>query len=114
MRASDLQALLGHLAWFALLARGVFSCLHVVYDDARGDAADLISLSSASFGELLLFTMLLPWIEGDLCRPWQDVVIASDASPSFGFGVCVSRATPEMLRSFSREAAKTGAHCRLD
>ena len=34
LSALEMQTLLGHLAWFALLTRPLFSCLHKVYDFA--------------------------------------------------------------------------------
>ena len=41
-------------------------------------------------------------------------MVASDASPSFGFGVSVAPATEETLRAFARTASRKGAFARLD
>ena len=109
----ELQAVLGHLAWFALLTRPVFSCLHEVYVEAREQLNGKSRPRNESLIELALFTMLLPYIDADLTRPWADIVVASDASPSYGFGVSVAAAPPETLRAFSRTAARRGAFARL-
>ena len=82
----QMQTILGHLAWFALLARHTFLCFHTVYDFARGDGDDMLDVPPTARAELALFAWLLPWIDGNLCREWQDCIIASDASPAFGFG----------------------------
>ena len=58
--------------------------------------------------------MLLPFVDADLTRPWSSIIVASDASPSFGFGVSVAPASPDDLRAFSRFAARRGAFARLE
>lgn len=110
----ELQALLGHIAWFALLARPVFSCLHEVYVDARQSTTAKFRPRDESLVELTLLLMLLPYIDADLTRPWANILVASDASPSYGFGVSVAAASPTTLKSFSRLAARKGAFARLD
>ena len=110
----EMQTVLGHLAWFALLSRPVFSCLHKVYDFSRALTTDRIELDRDIASELALFFCLLPLIDGDLTRPWQNIIVASDASPSFGFGVSVADAAPDLSRTFSREAVRAGAFARLD
>ena len=110
----QLQALLGHLAWFALLARPVFSCLHTVYDRANCEESGRIDLLPDNVAEFFLFVSLLCWIEGDLEQPWQNCIVATDASPSFGFGVSIASASPCLSRAFSREATRAGALARLD
>ena len=110
----ELQAILGHLAWIALLARPSFSCLHDVYTDARGTSADAFRPGRTSIAELRLFVMLMPLIEGDLTRTWADLLIASDASPAYGFGVSVAHAAPELLRAFARDVGKRRAFARLE
>ena len=110
----ELQAVLGHLAWFALLTRPVFSCLHEVYAEAREQLAGKSRPGDQCLVELALFTMLLPYIDADLTRPWADIVVASDTSPSYGFGVSVAAAPPDTLRAFSRTAARRGAFARLE
>ena len=114
LSALELQAVLGHLAWFALLTRPVFSTLHDVYAEARRDDTSKAPLRGESLAELTLFVMLLPLIDADLTRPWADIIVASDASPSYGFGVSVAPASVEVCRAFSRTAARKGAFARLD
>ena len=54
-----MQTILGHLAWFALLARHTFSCLHSVYDFARGEGDDLWQVPHKVIADLALFAWLL-------------------------------------------------------
>ena len=110
----QLQTVLGHLAWFALLARPIFSTLHEAYADARRDDATPARPRDACLAELLLFMMLMPFVDADLTRPWSNIIVASDASPSFGFGVSVAPASADDLRAFSRTAARRGAFARLE
>ena len=110
----DLQTVLGHFAWFALLARPIFSTLHEVYADARRIDTTSTRPRDECLAELLLFMMLMPFVDADLTRPWSDIIVASDASPSFGFGVSVAPASADDLRAFSRTAARRGAFARLE
>ena len=109
----ELQTILGHIAWFALLARPIFSCMHRTYEVARLPEAERHTLDDVAAAELLLVTWMLPWIDADLTRPWQDVLLASDASPAYGFGVSVADASADLLRSFAREATLPNTHARL-
>ena len=40
--------------------------------------------------ELMLHAALCPFLEADLSRPWLKRVVATDASPAYGFGVSVA------------------------
>ena len=106
----ELQAILGHLAWFALLARPVLSCLHEVYGETRRLDTIKARLSGKRLIELTLFAAFLPFIDADLTRPWADVMVASDAFPSFGFGVSVAPATGNS-QSFCPDCCAQGGFC---
>ena len=56
---------------------------------------------------------MLPWLVADLTREWQELVIASDATPTFGFGVSIARAHPGVVRELARKAARPGMFVRL-
>ena len=112
--AEELQTILGHIAWFALLSRPIFSCMHRVYELARSESVARETLDGTALAEFVLVTAMLPWIDADLTREWQEVIVASDAAPSYGFGVSVAEASPDLLRSFSREATRPNTHARLD
>jgi len=110
----ECAALNGQLAWLALLNRPLFSALFMVYDFARSDPSGRRRLPAAARAELWLFLCLLPWCMGDLTRVWQNHVVCSDASPSFGFGVSVARATKGIVREIARTAARPMTFVRLD
>ena len=103
LSALHLQNILGHLAWFALLTRPVFSCLYTAYDVARDGTSLPLVLPTESIAELLLFGMLLPWIGRDLTREWQRCIVASHASPS-----------EKLLGDFARDAVRANALARLE
>ena len=42
--------------------------------------------------------MLLPFLEVDLTRDWQEHLIVCDASDAFGFGVALARAPKTLVR----------------
>jgi len=109
-----MAALDGQLAWLALLNRPAFSVLHAVYVFARAGTDVAAELPQAAVAELWLFLALLPWIVGDLTRPWQSHVVSSDASPAYGFGVSAVRAAPELVAEIARTAARPATFIRLD
>ena len=58
----------------------------------------------AVLSELLLFAVISPLLEADLARPWADTLIATDASPVFGFGVSALTVPPSQARRIARHA----------
>ena len=87
--------------------------MHSAYELARAEGIDRTALPGVALAEFLLVACLLPWIDADLIREWQNVVVAFDASPSYGFGVSVADAPPDLLRAFAREATLPNTHVRL-
>ena len=114
MSPVELSALLGHLTWFALLARPVLSCFHDVYKHSQANSSDRCVLSGAATAELSLYLGLLPLLEGDLWRPWQDCIVATDASEAFGFGVSVAQAPSDLTRRIAHQCAAPSVFVRLD
>ena len=55
----ELQAILGHLAWFALVTRPVFSCLHEMYEETKRVGTSKARLRGERLIELTLFVALL-------------------------------------------------------
>jgi hypothetical protein len=110
----EMSAINGQLAWLALLNRPLFSTMHATYRFAQSHDSVPRSLPAEVRGELWLFLALLPWCAGDLTRPWQHHIVASDASPSFGFGVSVTRAPPAVVEEVARTAARPATYVRLD
>ena len=79
----ELGAILGNLAWFALMTRATFACFHEAYklldytDDIR------FELPRLSIAELFHFLSLTPLLANDLTRQWQECLLATDASDAF-------------------------------
>ena len=55
-------------------------------------------IPNGSLIEFLLFAVLAPSLDVDLQQLWQKSVVASDASPFFGFGVSFTDADPNLAR----------------
>ena len=140
LQVSAALAALGHLSWFALLVRPTFGCFSTIYRHAAASKHDLpaanpdevlVSSIAARAGttvdeaapaavprtarvELLAFLCLAPLLENDLFRPWQEHIIACDASCAFGFGVSVAPCAPEVARDVGRAGSRHDVFTRLD
>jgi len=108
------QALLGHASWLALLCRPLFAVFGAIYDHGRdGDLDSAVTLGSAAKAELWLYACLSPSLDFDLSREWQTCLVASDASPSWGFGVSVAAAPQDLVRAVGRFAVRHDVFVRL-
>ena len=76
--------------------------------------AHVVDIPAAVLLELLCFVGLMPLLAVDHTMPWQDLLVATDASPAYGFGVSVAPCSPELHRENSRCATRHGTHVRLD
>ena len=109
-----LAVLNGHLQWQNLLNRPLYSCLHEVYDfihllpehASRPVPARVLS-------EVMLNVSLFPFWSADLRRPWWPLLPATDASPSYGFGLSIARCDPALTRATAAAAAETSCVIRL-
>ena len=63
--------------------------------------------------ELLLNMCLFPWWSADLRRPWWSELIATDASPAYGFGMCVATASSSLVRATAATASTADSLIRL-
>ena len=57
---------------------------------------------------------MLPLLPADLSREWNSVVIATDASTSFGFGVAARRCTKLEAAALGRLGERRGDYVRFD
>jgi hypothetical protein len=86
-----MAAIVGVIQWFDQLCRLLFAALDEAYAFASRTPGNVSQpLESSLLAELALVVCLAPAWEADLTREWLPEVIASDASTSFGFGVCVA------------------------
>ena len=63
--------------------------------------------------ELVAFLCISPTLENDLRRPWQDLVVATDASVDYGFGVSVAPLAPDCVRDIGRHSERPRRYARL-
>ena len=110
----DLQAVVGHLTWFALLNRHTFAAFDQIYEATRALGESRAHAWPNVFGEVALFVALFPWLEADLRRPWQEHLVSSDASPSYGFGVAVARVSQSVVKTLGRFCTRPNTYVRLD
>ena len=108
-----IEILLGHIQWFDLLARPLFSILDTLYASSRQEGQLTIrALEDVHLAELSL-VMLAPFWQADLRRPWLRLITATDASVSYGFGLCVAPCTASKARALGRLSEKRGDYVRL-
>lgn len=95
----QLASLLGTMQWHCLLGRPTFSVFHHV----RGVLQDGgVLLPKEVVTELLHFALIAPLLEADVCRPWSSDLIATDASPAFGFGGSAPTVGGDKMKSLGR------------
>ena len=88
-RASPLgiAAMIGVAQWFSLMARSFFSIFDEVYIFARLEPGKVIvDVPEAVITELIVFVLLSPLLVANLTREFDPLLVATDASSSFGFG----------------------------
>jgi len=102
------------IQWNQLLARPLYSALHVTYAFIREIPEDVGQLLwPPVFSELFHSIAMVPMLHADLCRPWHPTTMTADASPSFGFGINYARAPPDVVRSAARLAPRRAHHFPL-
>jgi hypothetical protein len=112
--AKDLASFTGTLQWFDLLNRWLLSCLHQVYMFNRAsDQSTMRAVPRDVQSELMLNLALLPLCEVDLRRQWLDKVVATDASPSYGFGVSVCHCPRSVTRTVGRASLNSDTVVRM-
>lgn len=115
--ASPLQlaALMGVMQWECQLNRPIYSAFYHVYEFTKSQPDDVPQeMPSQVMQELLMFVFLSPCLEADLARPWLKEVLASDASPEYGFGVATYDCGEEFARSVGRLAVQPNLYVELD
>lgn len=97
-----------------LLNRLLFSCLHRVFPftfEAEPDALQPVRPETLS--ELLLNLCLFGLWSVDLTKAWLPLLPATDASASYGFGMCTTGCDPALNRWLAGEAARGAHHVRV-
>ena len=111
----QLASILGVAQWHAQLNRPTYSIFFYAYDFVKILPGDIpLVLPSSVLQELLHFAFILPCLEADLTRPWLPEILASDASPDFGFGLSSYPCPSSFARSVGRLAVQPGAYVEVD
>ena len=109
----ELSAILGSLTHFAMLNRPTLSSFYEVYNFSRALTGERERVPLKVTFELGTFLALAPLLEADLRRPWQDVLVATDASQAYGYGVSVAPLEPEVVKSIGRVGKRPNQFVRL-
>ena len=114
LRPIDMSVLLGSIQWLHLLNRQLFGVLHACYGFARLEPNDVVRDIPATVRLELMHTaaLFMLWTF-DVTAPWLPELIATDASPAFGFGVCRARCSPRLARELGRLAERRGDYVAL-
>jgi hypothetical protein len=104
----------GHLHWQSLVTRPLLSCFDKIYGFVRREPqAAAVHVDGTVLDELLLSVSLCGHWSCDLRKPWLPKIFATDASPSFGYGMCVADCHPSLTRSIAAADAEGDAVVRL-
>ena len=109
-----LNSLLGVIQWFFLLQRPCYSVLDKVYEFSRREPQNVVqTLPSGVLSEMVTVLMLLPLLPAAMDRGCGNEILATDASPEFGFGVSRANCSRECARHLCGLAEKRGDYVRL-
>ncbi|CAE7942083.1 unnamed protein product [Symbiodinium sp. KB8] len=100
---------LGVEQWFCLLSRPFFSVFNEVYDFVRREPPrEQCTVPPSVCAELSVATFLMPLLGADLTRQFLPFLVASDASPDFGFGVCFMECSKSIAEQVGALAERRG------
>jgi len=109
----EIAAVLGVAQWFCLLNRSLFSSFYHIYEFVRTEPQNVrIHMSSEAMRELAIIACLAIYFEADLTRSWSEDIFASDASSSFGLGICTAHIGSAEARAIGLRAARLGFYVR--
>ncbi|CAE7209507.1 unnamed protein product [Symbiodinium sp. CCMP2592] len=109
-----LNAHIGIWQWFALMQRGLFSIFDAVYAFVQKQPTSQVNrLTESCLNEVLTLLLLAPLLPASLDRQPCPKLIASDAAPEFGFGVCACDCSLEEAAGVCRMAERRGDYVRL-
>ena len=111
----EVSSYVGTVQWFDLLNRWLLSCLDETYGFDRADPQERQQrVLDPVLSELMHNFAMSPFWEADLCRPWCKQLVATDASPSFGFGVAAASVPFGIVKKIGRQSHRRDTFVRLD
>jgi len=110
-----MAAFLGKVQWYDLLCRSKLACYQQVYTFARRQPGGTVDdVPPGVVEELLASVALSAWWTVPLHRPFEPVVLATDASTGYGFGGSVASLPLGEVRQLSRLCSRVGDRVVLD
>ncbi len=96
------------------MQRGLLSIFDKIYSFVRLEPMDQVRrLPDEVRNELVMALCTMPFLRPSLERGYAEEVLACDAAPEFGFGVCSSPCTAEFAGRIARLGEKRGDYVRL-
>jgi len=109
MTPIDVSKLLGHIEWFNLLNRPLFSCLDALYGFTRMTPSTIkFDLPVHCKREFAMVLSLCCYWSFDLTKPFSRELVATDASTSYGFGVSRLRCSRRFSKFVGRLSSRRG------
>ena len=106
LRGDQLEVLLGHCTFAAMVDRSLLSVFHTVYKFVRSMYHSAAPLWKSCRDELQAFPGALPLLSADWRLPWNGEVYSVDSS-SFGYGVCTSGWPSERVADVARVSERS-------
>ena len=104
----------GHLQWKNLMNRPLYSALHHVYGFIHlHPESSMRPVPDQVLSELLLNVSLFAFWSADLRRPWWPCLPATDASPSYGYGLSLAKCHPSLTRAIAAATSESVSVIRL-
>ena len=108
------NSVLGTAQWFCLLQRSLFSIFNAIYRFVQLEPSWKPALLPAAVkNELLVCLVLSPLLPAALDRPFLSELLACDAAPQYGFGVCSLACGRKVVEEVGRYAERRGDYVRL-
>ena len=110
----EMAVLNGHLQWQNLVNRPMYSCLDAMYPFVHlQPGGRSLPVPEQVLSEVLHNISLFCFWSADLCRAWWNVLPATDASPSYGFGMSLAKCDASSVRALAAAAADPEHYIRL-
>ena len=103
MRVRDVQKVLGHLAFLALLSRESLASFSSIYKwiASAKIVDDVLGLCPSALRELKMFKGVIPLLTRNLRAPWSTSVHCTDALP-IGYAVSQTHVSTEVISKVAR------------
>eukprot|EP00435_Cladocopium_sp_Y103_P008297 s2259_g2.t1 len=110
----EINSILGVWESFALMSRSFFSIYDKVFQFVRAEpATKQVAVPAATLNELFMTLLLSPLLASSLTRQPLPMLVATDAAPEYGFGICVAHCSDGEAADVCHLAERRGDYVRL-